>query len=462
MNIKDFSNINNIFFIGIGGTGMSALAQYLVETGKDIRGSDRQFVIQNISNIRNKLEKMKIKCFPQNGDGINSETDLVIVSTAVEKTNIEYVKAEKLNIPIIMRSDLLKLITDTKKTIAISGTSGKSTTVAMLFHILQKAKLYPSLITGAGLIDLQKGGREGNAFVGKGEWLIIEADESDGSLVKYKPEIGVILNIEKDHKELSELMQIFKIFKNNVKNRLIVNRNCVRSKELSENIKFDFGINRKCMYNGKNFEQNGFSISFHVNNIKFNIPIIGIHNMENAMAAISVASYLNIDLQTISKALESYKGIYRRHQIIGTHNDITVIDDYAHNPVKVANSIKACINMSDRLIAWFQPHGFVPTKFLRNEFVDEISNTLRDNDQIWMSEIYYAGGTVNKDISAKDLINDIKKKNKKAFFVEDRNNFFNILNNKLVKGDIILIMGARDFSLNEFAQSIFNSLKVHS
>ena len=186
--IKSINECDDFFFIGIAGTGMSAIAQYLSGIGKIVSGSDRYFIDGEYNDTKDKLEKEGIKCFSQNGLGINEHTKLVIVSTAIEDTVPEVQKALSLNIPIIKRSDLLALIAESKKTIAVGGTSGKSTTSAMLFDIMNTANMHPSIISGAGLISIIKEGKIGNAKVGSGEWLIIEADESDGSIVKYHPE----------------------------------------------------------------------------------------------------------------------------------------------------------------------------------------------------------------------------------------------------------------------------------
>src|SRR5215471_4581488 len=207
--IYSINDFENVFFIGIAGTGMSAIAQYLAGIGKNISGSDRYFKPGEYNETKEKLEAEGIQCFLQDGKGITNETELIVVSTAIEDTVFEVQKAKQLNIPIIKRSELLALIADSKRTIAVGGTSGKSTTSAMLFDILEYAGLQPSIISGAGLVSIIKQGKIGNAKVGAGEWLVIEADESDGSIVQYKSEIGLLLNIDKDHKEIETLLDIF-------------------------------------------------------------------------------------------------------------------------------------------------------------------------------------------------------------------------------------------------------------
>ncbi len=456
--IKNIADFKNVFFIGIAGVGMSAIAQYLAGVEKNVSGSDRYFKENEFNEIKGKLEAEGIKCFLQNGEGITTETDLVVVSTAIEDTVAEVQKAKQLNIPVLKRSEVLSLIAKSKKTIAVGGTSGKSTTSAMLFDILQHANMHPSIISGAGLTSIIKEGKIGNAKVGAGEWLVIEADESDGSIVQYQPEAGLLLNIDKDHQEIDELMQIFGAFKNNTKELFIVNHSNALAKQLSQNIKHDFSSDEKsgAGFIATNFKQEGFRIEFDIHHSPFTINAIGRHNMENALAATAVANQLGVDLKTCAEALKNYEGIYRRNQILGSKNGVWVIDDYAHNPVKCAAAIASCQPLANKVIAWFQPHGYGPTRFLRNDFVKEFANVLREDDEIWMSEIFYAGGTAIKDISSGDLINDIKALGKKAFFIEDRNNFVETMRPHLTANTVLLLMGARDPSLETFSKSVFN------
>ncbi|MDO5614844.1 MAG: Mur ligase domain-containing protein [Cruoricaptor ignavus] len=457
--IKDISDFQNVFFIGVAGVGMSAIAQYLQGIGKNVSGSDRYFHPEKYNKTQAQLEAEGIKCFVQDGSGITDKTQLIVVSTAIEDTVYEVQKAKELGIPIIKRSELLAIIAKSKKTIAVAGTSGKSTVSAMLFQILLDAGLEPSIISGAGLTRIIKEGKIGNAAVGKGDWLIIEADESDGSVVQYEPEIGLLLNIDKDHQEIDELIDLFNIFKNNTKGLFIVNQSNKLAKTLHANSENDFGFeNDEVKYNAINFEQDGLKLSFNIlgQNVKMNA--IGQHSVENAAAAIAVANQIGVSLEICAKSLEHYEGIYRRHQILGKKNGIWVIDDYAHNPAKCAASIKACQPLAEKVVAWFQPHGYGPTRFLRNDFVEEIANALRPQDEIWMSEIFYAGGTAVKDISANDLVEDIKTKGKNAFFVENRDNLLENIRPHLNENTVLLLMGARDPGLEDFCKGLFEEL----
>ena len=439
---------------------MSAIAQYLAGLEKAVAGSDRYFKAGTYNETKEKLEVAGIRCFVQDGEGITAQTDLVVVSAAVEDTVAEVQKARQLGIPIVKRSELLAWIARSKKTIAVGGTSGKSTTSAMLFDILEYAGLEPGIISGAGLVSIIKEGKFGNARTGRGEWLVIEADESDGSIVQYEPEIGLLLNVDKDHKELDALMEIFGIFQQNTRQTFVVNQDHPLARKLSQDIQHDFSArpDSGAGYIATDFRQEGLTVSFSINNTAFSLQTVGRHNMENALAATTVANLVGVDLALCAAALKSYEGIYRRHQVLGHKNGVWMIDDYAHNPVKCAVSIQACQAIAPKVVAWFQPHGYAPTRFLRADFVQEIAAVLRPTDEIWMSEIFYAGGTTEKNISAGDLINDLKALGKPAFFVEDRNRFLEAARPHLDGNCVLLLMGARDPGLEGFAKQVWEEL----
>lgn len=444
------------FFIGIAGAGMSALAQFLAQKGNQVQGSDRLFSLDPKNNIRQKLEKINITTFEQGKSQLSDDIDLVVVSTAIEQTVYEYQKAQQLGLKIIHRSDLLQKISAQYNTIAVAGTSGKSTTTAMIYTILENCGFEPSMINGSGLKTLQKQILIGNCKVGKSQWLVIEADESDGTIVKYKPHTAVILNIEKDHKEFDQLLDIFGTFAQNSQN-LIVNLSNPKSALFSNQNKFDFGT-QKTDFFPTNISADYQGISFYLNNVRFDVPIIGVHNVENSVAAIAVAQSIGIELKQISNALKNYEGIDRRMQIVGKIAQTTLIDDYAHNPAKIQAAIESCQMISNRVVAFFQPHGFAPLSFFKDELIDVLCKTLRKRDEIHFSEVFFAGGTANKTISSVDIVEILKNKGLEAFFYDDRNKFVDNL--KITnEPTIILLMGARDPSLGDFAQNVFISLK---
>jgi UDP-N-acetylmuramate--alanine ligase len=265
--------------------------------------------------------------------------------------------------------------------------------------------------------------------------------------------------VDRDHKEFDELMHLFKTFKDHTRGNFIVNNDHPLLKGISQSIKNDFGTSGEAGFFADHFMQSGFEIQFTINKIPFQIPVIGKHNMENASAAVAAAFSVGISIENSAKALKSYVGIYRRTQLVGEKNGVFVIDDFAHNPSEVAAAIRTCQLIGKRVFAWFQPHGYGPLRFMHEELSEKTSETLRDNDYLLMSEVYYAGGTVNKDINSSVVIEAVKSKGKQALLSEDRNKLPELFDRIIEKGDVILLMGARDPSLGDFAQTIFNKLK---
>jgi len=457
--MKPLDKYNHFFFVGIAGTGMSAIAQYLRGIGKEVSGSDRLFNDEKKSLIQEQFDRQDIHTYFQDGSGINPQIDVLVISTAIEESNIELQKARSLGIPVMKRSELLAAISSDKKTIAVGGTSGKSTTTAMIFHIMQECGWEPSVINGAGLTSLQKKGLPGNAWVGKSDWLVIEADESDGSIVNYIPEISVLLNVDRDHKEYDELMSLFETFKSNTRDKFIVNQSHTLSWQLSQNKAYDFGIDvAEIGFSGSGFQQKDFSISFECNNVAFHIPVIGKHNMENALAATAVCNAVGISTGECAKALQNYEGIYRRTQLTGEAGGVFVIDDFAHNPAEVVCAIRACQSVGKRVFAWFQPHGYGPLKFMHKELAEEVLAVFRENDFFLLSDVYYAGGTVNKEVTSENVATEMLQKNNHILFFADRKEMLPYLKQNCRKGDVILIMGARDTTLSDFAREVLNAI----
>ena len=452
---NDTLKLKKMYFAGIAGAGMSALSQIAAMEGHEVSGSDRDFDNNRSSYLKHKLEKLSIKIFLQDGSGISEKTDALIISTAVENENPDILKAKKLNIPIIHRSAFLADYVDKFKTIAVAGTSGKSTVAAMIYEILEKAGKSPSIITGAALESIKKKGFAGNAFRGQSDILVVEADESDGTIVNYHPHSGIILNISKDHKDEAEIEKIFLKFAGHT-GKLYVD---------------SLGLNAGIFPNGKIFggkdddfkasdkKYLGFSSKFKIRDVEFLLPVPGECNIQNAVAAVRICEDFGVSLKDSASALAGYGGIERRFNILGEVNKIKVIDDYAHNPAKISASLAAANNIThSKIIAVYQPHGFAPTKHLRNDLIEVFSQQLKDKDILLMPEIYYVGGTTSKDISSKDLTDEINRKGKKAFFFSERNGIISKCAKLAEAGDIVLIMGARDWSLSDFAKNIFEEI----
>jgi UDP-N-acetylmuramate--alanine ligase len=454
--------MNSYFFVGVAGVGMSALAQFLAGKGFETSGSDRRFENIDGEKIQKQLQEAGVKCFLQNGSGINKNISAIIVSTAIENGNPDTEKAKELGIPIIHRSELLAKVTLENQTIAVSGTSGKSTVTGLIWHILNECEKSPSLLSGAGLSILEEQGKIGNAASGKG-WLVAEADESDGTLIRYGPKIGIILNIDKDHKELSELESLFAEFAENVRKDgvLIVNGSHLLAAKLADSKTILFGWSENCAIKGSNYNANGISSTFKVKDMDFYLPMPGKHNAENALAAIAASTSVGISLEDCANALKTWRGIHRRSQIYKCKNGAILVDDYAHNPAKIAASIQSCQDFAQgKLFAWFQPHGFGPTKFLKDDLIKEISAVLRPSDEMWFSSIYYAGGTADRSFDSDILSEALKEKGCNANFISSRTECLKKITSAAKSGDVILLMGARDPSLAEFAREVFAMLNT--
>ncbi len=437
---------------------MSALAQFQAMTGAKVSGSDRALDKGEQAATRAALEKQGIVIYPQDGSGVGPDCQSIIVSTAVEPTVADYVAAKEQNIPIVHRAEMLTQLAAQYRTIAVGGTSGKSTVVAMIFEILQGVGRQPSVITGGNLVCLEKQGLIGNAWFGGSDLLVIEADESDGSIVQYTPHIGVVLNLSKDHKEVDEVAGLFARFRTQTKGAFIVGEADNLTPLKDNSTVFGFGEGAKIR--GEDLSLTSVGSAFRVGSTRFTLPTPGRHNIENALAAIAACQALGITLNEMVTPLALFQGVARRFQSLGVVDEIEVIDDFAHNPVKVQAAIETAQLRAGRVLAIYQPHGFTPTRFLRPDFVESFSAALRPDDRLWLLEIFYAGGTAQRDFSAAEIVTDIICKGKNAEFAETREALRKRLLEEAHPGDLILIMGARDPSLTEFGRELVHSLET--
>ena len=442
-------------YVGISGDGMSAIAQFHVRAGGHISGSDRAFDNNEKKDILKKLTDLGIDIYKQDGSGVD-ECDYLVTSTAIESTVPDFARAQRRGIEILHRSDMLAHFVAQRRTIAIGGTSGKSTVVAMVFEILSAAGKSPSLITGGKLVRLMEQGMIGNAWNGESDILVIEADESDGTIVKYEPEIGVVLNLSKDHKEQDVTAQMFGKFKARTRGVFLAgdDQNLDYLKEGA----LRFGLGAQADVSASDIDLASEYSAFAVENTTFKIPLPGLHNVQNALAAIAVCRSAGVGLTKMVKPLADYGGVHRRFQSLGKKAGIEVIDDFAHNPVKIMATIRAAQLRGSRVIAIFQPHGFYPTRFMWKEFIESFTNGLRSGDMIWLLEIYYAGGTTQKDISSADLVREINQNGGRANYAGSRETLLNFLAREAREGDVIVVMGARDATLSAFAEEILSNV----
>ncbi len=441
----------SVHFAGIFGSGMSALAQYLRFQGMPISGSDRFHTSENTASIRRSLEVLGCAIVPQDGSGIGTGTDVVCVSTAIEESNPDIAAARSRNIPIVHRSDLLAAIMATKKTIAVAGTSGKSTVTAMIFEFLTACGKSPSLISGAGLRRLEKEGLIGNAWSGGSDLLVVEADESDGTIVKYRADATVILNASKDHKTVDEIKNLFETLA--LKSTWTAS-NADDPILLSLPATVRFGKNGSSSWRPDREELLPTSVKLFRGGTEYHLPLPGDHNLENLRAALCVCEHFGCEGPTLADAVKKYEGVARRFCVTVTKENVLVIDDFAHNPAKIAAAVRASRGLSERIIAIYQPHGFGPTRFLKDEYIATFRAAFRHDDSLYLLPIYYAGGTAQKNISSEDIINGVGAAAFRAQAINDRDELLTRLKADARSGDCVLLMGARDPSLPALVKKI--------
>jgi len=441
----------SVHFTGIFGSGMSALAQYLRFQGITVSGSDRFHASEDTASIRQSLEGLGCDIVPQDGSGVGADTDVVCVSTAIEDSNPDIAAAHSRGIPVIHRSDLLSAIITTKKTIAVAGTSGKSTVTAMIFEFLTACEKSPSLISGAGLRRLEKQGLIGNAYNGGSDLLVVEADESDGTLVKYRPEAAVILNISKDHKSTDEIKVLFETL---VSNTPWTASNADDPSLASLPATVRFGRNGSGSWRPDSEQLLPTSVKLFRSGVEYHLPLPGSHNLENLCAALCVCEQFGCEESALADAVRNYEGVARRFFVTRTKQSVHVVDDFAHNPAKIAAAVLAARGLSGRILAVYQPHGFGPTRFLKDEYIATFRTAFRKSDSLYLLPIYYAGGTAQKNISSEDIVNGLAPAAFKAQAVKDRDELLSTLQADVKPDDCILIMGARDPSLPSLVKKI--------
>jgi UDP-N-acetylmuramate--alanine ligase len=356
----------------------------------------------------------------------------------------------------VHRAELLAHFVGDRRTLAITGTSGKSTTVAMAFEILRGAGLDPSVITGGELVALQLEGLWGNAWAGRSDLLVVEADESDGSVVNYHPAVGVILNLQRDHKEEHEVAAMFAAFRNQAREGFVVGEAANLGPFARGASVFGFGAGAQVQ--ARDVRTGSYGSSFEVDQVSFRLAVPGRHNVVNALGAIAGCRALGVPLADMAGPLAGFQGVARRFQSLGSARGVEVVDDFGHNPAKIAASLRTAHQRARRVLAVFQPHGFGPLRFLRDELVATFAAELDPLDRLWFLEVFYAGGTAAKDISSGQVIAEIAGRGVQAAVAPSREALTATLAAEAGEGDLILVMGARDPSLTGFARGILAAL----
>ncbi len=451
------------FFCGVGGIGMSAIALYLKKSGHTVLGSDRAFDMEKNLLMKETLLSQGIMLYPQDGTGVSKTVDMLVVSSAVEPSILDVKKALDLGIKIQKRAEVLADIFHTfKNKIAIAGTSGKTTVTAMTGHILYQTQFHPVMINGGIGLNAYHNESLSNLIFDTGDTCVIEADESDGSIELYTPSVAVLTNVSLDHKPLEEIKPLFEAFLKRAKIGCVINKDCAETKNLilpdSQIVSFSIEKDASASLFAKDVRQTENGISFNLNGQNYVLPFIGVHNLANALTAVAACMLLGVSKNEALMALSSFKGTKRRLEKVGSVNEVTVIDDYAHNEEKIKASLSALKGMGKNLYIIYQPHGFAPLKLMKEGLTQMLKSELSENIHWLMLPVYYVGGTVQKTISSQDIVTPLIECQKNACFFETRNEVISYLTKNVNKGDVIAVMGARDDTLSLFAKEILNNM----
>ncbi len=456
------------FFCGIGGSGMLPLALILHGQGHIIEGSDRSLDQGRTLAKFDDLRRLGIRLHPQDGSGVTSPEQIVVASAAVEDTVPDIAAARRVGARRMSRAQLLStLFNAAPMPIGVAGTSGKSTTTGMIAWILHAAGRRPTVMNGAVMKNFQSPDTLfASARVGDGEIFISEIDESDGSIAAYDAGIAIISNISLDHKSIDELRTLFRGFAARARH-VVINLDNDETARLAAGFPAatTYGLDSpSAHFLATDIVPGPSSISFcvrdaaghHCAEVRLATP--GRHNVSNALAAIAAASVCGIPLDVAAEALRSFRGIARRFDIIGTANGITIIDDFGHNPDKIAATLRTIRQFPGRLLVMFQPHGFGPLRLMRRELASCFAEGLGPEDILLMPEPVYFGGTVDRSVGSRDLAADITALGRTAEALPDRSACGERLLALARPGDRILVMGARDDTLTQFAESLLARL----
>ena len=448
-------------FCGVAGAGMGPLARLMRSRGHAVQGSDRAFDLGKKEEIAAPLRQLGIALVPQDGKAITAAIDRLVYSAAVEADTPELRAARALGIACLPRPQLLAEVLDAATpSVAIAGTSGKSTIVGMIGWILRESGVRATVLGGADFVGEGAGG----CFVaGPADGpAVAEACESDGTLVGYSPVIGIIHNVSRDHDELNALRPQFMAFARNC-GQLLVGADCPEAAALGRRFKgATYGLaadaDAKLRVTSVGPRRARGVLRHAGHDLTLDLPQPGLHNLQNATAAALVALELGVDATSVATRLAHFPGVARRFELVGTTaRDIHVVDDYAHNGEKLRAAITSAQAGAARVVAVFQPHGYGPARFLRNELRALLPTLLRPQDRFCYAEIFYAGGTVAKDISSRDLAADLPA-GLKCGYARDHEAARQWVISEARPGDTVLIMGARDPDLPRLARAVLASL----
>lgn len=421
-----------VHIVGIGGVGMSAVAQALLDSDVVVSGSDRLLDGHKTTPVLECLRRQGVSLYPQDGGGVDASVDRVVISTAIENDNPDLQRAADLSIAVEHRAQALNRVVRGHDLVAVTGTCGKSSVTAMLGVILEGCGFDPLVVNGAAVSGWDAGGsRVGSVRKGAG-LAVIEADESDKSLLNFTPQHAVITNASADHFDLPETLKLFDDFRRRVTGTIL------------DGVKHDFSEDE--------IKLSGLSGSFVYGGHEYVVPVPGAHNVENAWHAVRMALVLGAAPEQIARALTQYKGVRRRLQIVGECNGAAVVDDYAHNPEKISAAWRTLARaFPGGVCAVWRPHGYTPLRKMMTDLVAMFAEVAGGRDKLLLLPVYDAGGTAARDVSSQDLAFKLNQKGVRVELIKDLNSAEMQMRALAENFGVLVCFGARDPGLPELA-----------
>ncbi|MFN3932146.1 MAG: UDP-N-acetylmuramate--L-alanine ligase [Brevundimonas sp.] len=467
-------NQDDYFFCGIGGSGMLPLAmivqaQLKASGGGRIEGSDRSRDQGRTPEKFAWLEAHGVTLHPQDGSGVTRPSQIVVATGAIEDTVPDIGAAKRAGARIVTRPELLSQIFNAAPTsVGVAGTSGKSTITGMIAWILHQAGREPTVMNGAVMKNFADAKHPfASALIGGPDLFVAEVDESDGSIARYDPTVAVVSNISLDHKSMEELRDLFGGFTAR-STTAVLNLDNPETAALAQSlppervVTFALGEEAATL-NAHDLDPRPTGMAFTLTEargptltVTLNVP--GAHNVANALAALGAVRALGVPLVQAVVALETFSGIRRRMEVVGTANGVTVLDDFAHNPDKIAATLKTLHAFDGRLLILFQPHGFGPLRLMKDEFIDGFAGLLREDDILLMPEPVYYGGTTDRGVGSEDIAAGVRAAGRRAEALPTREACGDRLIALARPGDRIVVMGARDDTLSTFAAALLHRL----
>jgi UDP-N-acetylmuramate--alanine ligase len=455
------------FFCGVGGSGMLPLANIVRDGGARVAGSDRALDQGRLAPKFEWLKSLGIDIFPQDGSGLNSAEQILIASAAVEDSVPDVAHAKELGCTRMTRAELLaELFNTSPRSVAIGGTSGKSTVTGMIGWIMTDAGMDPTIMNGGVMKNFVSSDTPfASARVGHGDVFVSEVDESDGSIALFQPEVAVLNNISLDHKSLDELRALFGDFARGAKSAIwnaddIETVALLAPMALKGSVSFGFtdradvrAVDVVDMPLASHFTLRAGGESWPVT-----LQVPGRHNISNALAALAAAQALGVPIAQAIHGIERFTGLARRFDIVGIAGGITVIDDFGHNPDKTAATLTTLKAFPGRIIAFFQPHGYGPIRVMGSELAQVFARHLNRDDHLILCDPVYFGGTVDRRLGSQSITDAVAAAGRQAEYIPDREDCGNRIVELAQPGDRIVIMGARDDTLSGFAADVLARL----